>query len=181
MSVLSSTRLPIRWFHSSHTTDLLSDLKLMLLNARSINNMTALIHDLILDEEIDLACIAETSVSTEDDVNLSLMSPRFWKSESASGGVAGSLWSTGTAVSSPLKLIWQQLGMESLYVMLGNCERLGLLLVYCPSCCPILPLPGLVNLVSEVGLEFLRLVILRDFNIYVKVIGDSQHRASWPP
>ena len=42
-----------------------STLKLVLLNARSVSNKTQLIHDLILEEDADLACITETWIGRE--------------------------------------------------------------------------------------------------------------------
>ena len=43
----------------------------LLMNARSVQNKTALIHDVILDEGADLACITETWVGEEGGVPLS--------------------------------------------------------------------------------------------------------------
>ena len=45
------------------------------MNARSVQNKTALIHDVILDEGADLACITETWVGEEGGVPLSQLSP----------------------------------------------------------------------------------------------------------
>lgn len=55
-----------------------SSLKLELINARSVNNETQLIHNLILDEGADLACITEIWLGGEDNVNLSLFSLLVW-------------------------------------------------------------------------------------------------------
>lgn len=60
--------------HDSHT-DLPSSSNLMPINTRSTTNKTTIIHDVIMDEEIDLACITETWVSREDDINPSLVCP----------------------------------------------------------------------------------------------------------
>ena len=47
----------------------------MLMNARLVQNKTALIHDVILDEGADLACITETWVGEEGGVPLSQLCP----------------------------------------------------------------------------------------------------------
>lgn len=72
-AVWTPTQLPSKSTHDCHA-DFLTRLKLLLINARSIKNMIILIHDLILDEDVDLACISETWVGAEDDVALCFMS-----------------------------------------------------------------------------------------------------------
>lgn len=47
--------------------------KLVLINARSVNNSTYLINDFIVDEGSNVACINETWLGKEDNVNLSLL------------------------------------------------------------------------------------------------------------
>lgn len=56
-------------------------LKMMLINARSVNKKTHLIDDLIVHEDIDQTCITETWLGSGDDANLSLHCPpgfRIW-------------------------------------------------------------------------------------------------------
>ncbi|KAF7246590.1 Craniofacial development protein 2 [Varanus komodoensis] len=52
-----------------------SGLTVLLLNARSVHNKTSLIHDLIVDEGADLACITETWIGEGGDVALSQLRP----------------------------------------------------------------------------------------------------------
>ena len=52
-----------------------STLTLVLLNARSIANKPQVIHDLILEENADLACITETWISGEGSPPLALVCP----------------------------------------------------------------------------------------------------------
>lgn len=52
--------------------------------------------------------------------------------------------------------------------MLADCDSVGLLLVYQSSRCPTLSLPELGDLVSDVRLEFPKLLVLRDFNVHIK-------------
>lgn len=47
---------------------LTSSLKLGLLNARFLKNKSSLIHDSVVDEVIDLACILESRVTGKADV-----------------------------------------------------------------------------------------------------------------
>ena len=52
-----------------------STLTLVLLNARSVSNKTQVIHDLILEEDADLACITETWINGEGGPPLALICP----------------------------------------------------------------------------------------------------------
>lgn len=58
--------------YSSHTI-FPPPLSWCLSNARSVNNKTHLVHDLIEDDCADLAYITETWLGGENDVNLSLV------------------------------------------------------------------------------------------------------------
>lgn len=57
--------LPMLMPHGSHTV-LPSCLKVMLINAKSANKMTHLIHNLVVDGDIDLASITETWLSSRE-------------------------------------------------------------------------------------------------------------------
>lgn len=70
------------------------------------------------------------------------------------------------------KPVWQQSGLECLYLVLGDCDREGLLLVYWVPCCPTPSMLWLADLVLDVRLEYLRLLVLGNFNIYTEVLGD---------
>lgn len=67
-STLLSTQMP----YGSHS-GLPSSPKLVLINATSIHKLTHLVHNLIVDEGADLACIAKAWLREEEDVNLSLL------------------------------------------------------------------------------------------------------------
>lgn len=108
----------------------------MLINTRSINK-TALFHDFNRDEETDLACITETWVWQDVNANLSLIYPLgFGCPASISGRGAG--WEYGATVGYRndltliVKPVRQKLSMKCLYLLLGACDRVGLLLVYRP-------------------------------------------------
>ena len=108
---------------------------------------TALIHDIILDEGADLACITETWVGEESGVPLSqLCLPGYLvqhqcRSEGWGGGVAIVYRSY---ISLSRLLIPLRGGLEGLYCVLGLRNRLGILLMYCPLCCvPTISLPEL--------------------------------------
>ena len=58
----------------SHVSQL-SGLQLLLLNARSAQNKISLIHDLIMAEEADLACVNETWVGEQGGVGLTQLCP----------------------------------------------------------------------------------------------------------
>lgn len=47
-------------------------------NARSVNNKTTFMHDLILDECVDLGCITETRLGEKAKVSLLSMCPLNW-------------------------------------------------------------------------------------------------------
>lgn len=66
-------------------------LTLMLINARSIEKKSSLIYDLIMDEDIDLACFTETCAVGEADVVQAMCPPlpRFQCSTSAMARGAG--------------------------------------------------------------------------------------------
>ena len=117
------------------------------MHARSVQNKTALIHDVILDEGTDLACITETWVGEESGVPFSQLCPPGYSvqhqchSEDQGGGVATVYRSSTSLTRLPIPL---KGGLEGLYCVLGLQDRLGILLVYCPLCCvPTLSLPEL--------------------------------------
>lgn len=57
--------------------DFPSSLKLLLINAKSIKNKLFGLHNLIMDEEIDLARITETWATDMEDVNAQSLCPWF--------------------------------------------------------------------------------------------------------
>ena len=63
-SILSSSPTPNQMVSGGHISKPLSRTVLLMV-ARSVQNKTALIHDVILDEGADLACITETWVGEE--------------------------------------------------------------------------------------------------------------------
>ena len=50
-----------------------STLRLVLLNARSVSNKAQVIHDLMLEQDADLACISETWIGGEGGPPLALI------------------------------------------------------------------------------------------------------------
>lgn len=89
----------------------------------SYKSKTHLIHDLILDEGIDLACINETWVDNGVDVIRSLLCPpgfglqHFPRVEGQGGGVAVIYRNNITLTEKPDQ---QQLGLGCLHLMLGE-------------------------------------------------------------
>ncbi|KAF7239822.1 Craniofacial development protein 2 [Varanus komodoensis] len=148
-----------------------SGLTVLLFNARSANNKSALIHDLIVDEGADLACITETWAGEGGDVALSQLCPPGYmvqhcsRPEGRGGGVAlvyrASITLTGLPVPS-------RPGLECLYLVLGNRDRLGILLVYRAPFCPTVSLPELTETVSDLVLRTPRMLVLGDFNIHAE-------------
>ncbi|KAF7247270.1 Netrin receptor UNC5B [Varanus komodoensis] len=148
-----------------------SGLTVLLCNARSANNKSALIHDLIVDEGADLACITETWAGEGGDVALSQLCPPGYmvqhcsRPEGRGGGVAlvyrASITLTGLPVPS-------RPGLECLYLVLGDRDRLGILLVYRAPFCPTVSLPELTETVSDLVLRTPRMLVLGDFNIHAE-------------
>lgn len=74
-SIPPSTHLPIQMILGTHT-GLPFGLKMVPMNARSVNNKSHLIHDSVTGEAAGLACIAETWLGNRDNVNLSPLCPQ---------------------------------------------------------------------------------------------------------
>lgn len=107
--------------------------------------------------------------------------PRFQMPASASGRRVRWGWEVTIVyrINLMVKLVRQQPGMECLCLMLGACDRFGLLLVYRPLRCPTLSLMELADPVSEAGLESSRLMVLGDFSIHTGPWRIDQSRTSW--
>ncbi|KAF7243157.1 Ephrin type-A receptor 4 [Varanus komodoensis] len=141
----------------------------LLLNARLVHNKSSLIHDLIVDEGADLACIMETWVGERGmSPSLKCARPGIWFSTihaRRGGGVAlvyrASISLTGLPVPS-------RPGLEYLYLVLGDRDRLGILLVYHAPFCPIGSLPELRETVSDLVLRTPRMLVLGDFNLHAE-------------
>lgn len=77
----------------------------------------------------------------------------------------------------PVKLtekpVWYQTGLKCLYLVLGDHDRVGLLLVCWPPCCPTLPLPDLASLILDVWLQSPRPLVLGDINMHAKAGADN--------
>uniref|UniRef100_A0A803SN06 Reverse transcriptase domain-containing protein n=1 Tax=Anolis carolinensis TaxID=28377 RepID=A0A803SN06_ANOCA len=150
-----------------------SGLKVVLLNARSVNGKTAIIQDLILDERADLACITETWLDEAGGVNLTQLCPPGYavQHQPRSGG-----WGGGVALvyreSIPLIRcpIPQSTLFECVHLRVSDRDRLGILLVYRPPRCTTVSLPELAGVVSGLALESQRLLVLRDFNVHAETI-----------
>ncbi|KAF7252108.1 putative uncharacterized transposon-derived protein F52C9.6, partial [Varanus komodoensis] len=148
-----------------------SGLTVLLFNARSANNKSALIHDLIVDEGADLACITETWVGKGGDVALSQLCPPGYmvqhcsRPEGRGGGVALVYRASFTLTGLPVP---SRPGLECLYLVLGDRDRLGILLVYRAPFCPTVSLPELTDTVSDLVLRTPRMLVLGDFNIHAE-------------
>lgn len=111
-------------------------LKLLLLNVRSVNNKTNHIHDLIMDEHVDVAFITNLVGCRRGSVVISVMPTRFKiQQQPWLGGQEG-----GVAVvyRSDILLI-RRLGQQSpeferLHLVLSDRDRVGLLYLLLPSC-----------------------------------------------
>ncbi|KAF7245196.1 Receptor-type tyrosine-protein phosphatase mu [Varanus komodoensis] len=145
-----------------------SGLTVLLLNARSVHK-SSLNHDLIVDEGANLAYITKTWAG---DVSLSQLCPPGYlvqqqpRLEGRGGGVAlvyrASISLTGLPVLSRPDL-------ECLYLVLGNRDRLGILLVYRVPFCPTDSLPELTEIVSDLVLRTPRMLVLGDFSLHVEM------------
>ncbi|XP_061463050.1 uncharacterized protein LOC133375459 [Rhineura floridana] len=124
-----------------------------------------------MDEAADLACITETWVVEQGGVSLSQLCPPGYlvqhhgRSEGRGGGVAVVYKSSISLTKHHVHAIT---GLECLHLVLGQRDRLGILLVYRPPCCPMASLTELTEVVSEVLLRSPRLLVLGDVNIYAK-------------
>ncbi|KAF7253167.1 Xanthine dehydrogenase/oxidase [Varanus komodoensis] len=126
--------------------------------------------DLIVDERADLVCITETWAGG-GDVALSQLCPPGYlvqhcsRPEGRGGGVAlvyrASIHFTGLPVPS-------RPGLECLYLVLGNRDRLGILLVYRAPFCPTVSLPELMEIISDLVLRTPRMLVLGDFNLHAE-------------
>lgn len=54
---------------------------------------------------------------------------------------------------------------ETLFLRFGSRDQLVLLLLYQPLCCIAASLPRLLTLSVDLAMEFLRLIVLGDFNL----------------
>ncbi|KAF7247959.1 putative RNA-directed DNA polymerase from transposon BS [Varanus komodoensis] len=59
-------------------------------------------------------------------------------------------------------------GLECLYLVLGDRDRLGILLVYRAPFCPTVSLPELTETVSDLVLRTPRMLVLGDFNLHAE-------------
>ncbi|XP_061476577.1 uncharacterized protein LOC133381454 [Rhineura floridana] len=149
----------------------LSDLRMLLLNARSVHNQISLIHDLIVDEAADLACITQTWVGEQGGVSLSQLCPPGYlvqhqgRSEGQGGGVAVVYRSS---ISLSKHHVHATTGLECLHLVLDQGDRLGILLVYRPPRCPTDSLTELTEVVSAVLLRSPGLLVLGDVNIHAE-------------
>lgn len=117
------------------------DLKLLLLNAKSLNNKICLIQNLILDENADMVYITDAWLETAGGVNLSQLCPpdfqvlqQPWLQEWG-GNVALIFWDYISLSGCPIQ---QCAGCECLHVMVQGRDRLDSLLVYHSPCGPSL-------------------------------------------
>ncbi|KAF7253150.1 hypothetical protein EYD10_01179 [Varanus komodoensis] len=66
--------------------------------------------------------------------------------------------------------VLSRLGLERLYLVLGDQDRLGILLVYREPFCPTDSLPKLTEIVSNLVLKTPRMLVLRDFNLHAETV-----------
>ncbi|XP_053148482.1 uncharacterized protein LOC128343440 [Hemicordylus capensis] len=144
-----------------------SRIRMLLLNAKSVNAKTSLIHNLIVDERADLVCVTETWVDELGGVGLSQLCPPGFLSvqqprlASQGGGVAV-IYRETLPISRCL--VRQSQNFECLSLRVGLPDRLGILLVYRPPLCISVSLPELVGVVLEVALGSPKFIVLGDFN-----------------
>ncbi|XP_053151089.1 uncharacterized protein LOC128344612 [Hemicordylus capensis] len=156
-----------------------SRIRVLLLNARSVNAKTSLIHDLIVDERADLVCVTETWLDVLGGVGLSQLCPPGFqiaqqpRLEGRGGGVAVIFRETLPVSRCPVR---QSQNFECLSLRVGLRDRLGILLVYRPPRCTSVSLPELAGVVSEVALGSPRLIVLGDFNVHAEapLVGAAQ-------
>ena len=148
-----------------------SGLRMLLLNARSVHNKTSLIHDLIVDEAADLACITETWVGEQGGVSLSQLCPPGYlvqhqgRPEGRGGGVAVVYRNSISLCGLPVQVTT---GLECLHLVLGQRDRFGILLVYRPPRCSTDSLAELTEVVAAALLKSPRLLVLGDVNIHAE-------------
>ncbi|XP_053154385.1 uncharacterized protein LOC128345841 [Hemicordylus capensis] len=156
-----------------------SRIRVLLLNARSVNAKTSLIHDLIVDEHADLVCVTETWLDALGGVGLSQLCPPGFqivqqpRLEGRGVGVAVIFRETIPVSRCPVR---QSQNFECLSLRVGLRDRLGILLVYRPPRCTSVSLPELAGVVSEVALGSSRLIVLGDFNVHAEapLVGAAQ-------
>uniref|UniRef100_A0ABM5FRX5 Endophilin-A1 isoform X1 n=1 Tax=Pogona vitticeps TaxID=103695 RepID=A0ABM5FRX5_9SAUR len=148
-----------------------STLTLVLLNARSVSNKPQLIHDLILEEDADLACITETWLGGEGGPPLALIClPGYaiqhqGRLEGRGGGVA-IVYKSILEVTRCFSVV--KPGLEALHVAIGARDGIGILLGYRAPRDPATSLPELADFVSAALLGSPRLLALGDFNVHAE-------------
>ena len=129
-----------------------------------------MIHDLILEEDADLACITETWIGGEGDPPLALVSLTGYAIQhqgrlEGQGGVS-IVYKSSLEVARHSSVV--KPGLEALHVSIGARDGIGILLGYHAPRDPTISLPELVDFVSAALLESPRLLVPGDFNIYVE-------------
>ncbi|KAF7254804.1 RNA-directed DNA polymerase from mobile element jockey [Varanus komodoensis] len=95
-----------------------------------------------------------------------------WLTPVPTSGFAPSQMVPGSLVSHPsglmVLLLNDRPGLECLYLVLGDRDRLGILLVYREPFCPTVSLPELTETVSDLVLRTPRMLVLGDFNLHAE-------------